>query len=257
MSLIAAVFAGLFGALIWPARAGARAHPATWWQRPGWFLLAAVVGFALVTRLTGRRLVLTLIALSVALAVLHLVRRARQAKAAAVYAAQVLEACESMAADLAVGQPQQSVLDRVATQWPEFAPVAMAGQIGADVPAAMRQLARKRGGGELNRVAATWQVASSTGAGLAQALETAAESVRTQRRITRLIETELAGARATSRLLAVLPIGVLAMGQGIGGDPFGFLLQTSYGLGCLGLGATLTILGLLWLDHIARKVLEA
>lgn len=256
MSLVAGVFAALAGALFWPARAAVREQTALWWRRPGWFLLAALAGFVLVTRLSGRRLVLTLIALSVLLAVAHLVRRARQAKVAAAYAAQVLEACESMAADLAVGQPQQSVLDRVASRWPEFAPVAMAGQIGADVPAAMRQLARNRGGGELNRVAATWQVASSTGAGLAQALETAAESVRTQRRINRLIETELAGARATSRLLAVLPIGVLAMGQGIGGDPFGFLLQTPYGLGCLGLGAALTILGLLWLDHIARTVLE-
>lgn len=257
MSLIAAVLAALAGALLWPTRvAASRQIRVSWWQRRGWLLVVPVAGFVLVTGLTGQQLVLALIVLAVVGAVGHLVRRSRQARTAIVFSTRVLDACESMAADLAVGQPQQRVLDTVARRWPEFAPVAMAGQMGADVPDAMRALATNRGGAELNRVAATWQVASATGSGLAQALEVAAEAVRTQRRITRLVETELAGARATSRLLAILPLGVLAMGQGIGGDPFVFLLHTTGGLACLALGVGLSITGLVWLDRIAASVLE-
>jgi tight adherence protein B len=257
MTILAVALAALGGALSWPTRvAPNKSTGRSWWQRRVWLLGAPAIGFLLVARLNGQELTLALIATVVVSVVIHLVRRGRAAKAASVFATQVLEACESMAADLAVGQPQQKVLDRVAQRWPEFAPVAMAGQMGADVPEAMRALATTRGGVELHRVAATWQVASATGSGLAQALEVVSEAVRTQRRITRLVETELAGARATSRLLAVLPLGVLAMGQGIGGDPFVFLLQTTSGLVCLALGATLTMLGLLWLDHISASVLE-
>ncbi len=256
MIVLAALLAALVAALAWPARVANTSRVGlAWWRGRAGLLLAPVMAFILISRLDGRRLVLVMIALSVLVAVLHLLQRNRQSRAAMAFSAQVLEACESMAADLAVGQPQQQVLDRVAQRWPAFAPVAMAGRVGADVPEAMRVLARSRGGRELNRVAATWQVASNTGAGLAHALQVAAEAVRIQRRIARLIQTELAGARATSRLLAVLPLGVLAMGQGIGGDPFAFLLQTPTGLGCLGLGVGLSIAGLLWLDHIASSVL--
>lgn len=257
MIALAAGSAALACLLCWPARVTERSiGPAALWSRWSVWLAASLIGMGLVTRLSGQRLVLGLVALGVGWSALTLIRRAHEAEAASTFASRVLEACEGMAADLAVGQPQQMVLDRVAERWPPFAPVAMAGQVGADIPEAMRELANRRGGAALRRIAATWQVASATGSGLSDALEVAAEGVRTQRRITRLIETELAGAKATSKLLAILPLGVLLMGQGIGGEPFNFLTQSPFGLGCLALGAALTIAGIFWLDAIATNVLE-
>jgi tight adherence protein B len=56
-------------------------------------------------------------------------------------------------------------------------------------------------------------------------------------------------------MLAVLPVGVLLLGAGVGGDPLGFLTGSMPGLGCLGLGLGLSFVGMLWLDRIADRVL--
>ena len=83
---------------------------------------------------------------AVALGVGRLVRRRRAARAAEQRSDQVLAVCESMASDLAAGQPPLLSLDRAAAEWPEFAPVAVAGRMGADVPAALRELPARPGG---------------------------------------------------------------------------------------------------------------
>jgi tight adherence protein B len=69
------------------------------------------------------------------------------------------------------------------------------------------------------------------------------------------VAAELAAAHATARMLAVLPIGVLLLGSGIGGDPVGFLLGSTAGLVCLALGLGLSFAGLTWLERIADGVL--
>jgi tight adherence protein B len=56
-------------------------------------------------------------------------------------------------------------------------------------------------------------------------------------------------------MLALLPVGVLLLGAGVGGDPIGFLTGSAPGLGCLALGLVLSFLGMLWLDRIADRVL--
>jgi tight adherence protein B len=71
-----------------------------------------------------------------------------------------------------------------------------------------------------------------------------------------LVAAELAAAYATARLLAVLPLGVLLLGSGIGGDPVGFLTGSTAGLVCLAVGIGLSFGGLLWLDRIAGRVLR-
>ena len=176
---------------------------------------ALVAASAMVLR--GTHLVLAVIALASAWAVAGILRRRREARVADRRAGEVLALSEAMAADLSAGQPPLLVLQRAADEWPEFAPVAVAGQMGADVPMALRELARRPGGQQLWIVAATWQVAHHTGAGLAGALARAADTMRAERRTARLVATELAAARATARMLALLPVGVLVMGMGIGG----------------------------------------
>jgi tight adherence protein B len=192
----------------------------------------------------------------VVMAVVRLLRRRRAARAADRTGDQVLALCESMASDLAAGQPPLAALDRAAQEWPEFARVAVAGQMGADVPGQLRELARRPGARELRTLAATWQVAHETGSGLASAIGQAAEAIRGERRTARLVAAELASAHATARMLAVLPVGVLLLGAGIGGDPVGFLTGSTAGLVCLGAGLGLSYAGLLWLERIADHVLR-
>lgn len=191
----------------------------------------------------------------VALGIGRLVRKRRVARAADRTADHVLEVCDAMASDLAAGQPPLASLRRAAQEWPDFAPVAVAGQMGADVPGQLRELARRPGAGQLRTLAATWQVAHDTGSGLAGAIGQAADAIRADRRTARLVAAELASAHATARMLAALPLGVLVLGTGIGGDPVGFLTGTTAGLVCLALGLGLSFAGLLWLERIADRVL--
>jgi tight adherence protein B len=157
-------------------------------------------------------------------------------------------------ADLEAGKPPVSALHAAAEEWPELAPVATAARLGADVPGAFRSLSTLPGAAQLRVVAAAWQVAHRSGAGLASSLAMAADGLREGRATARVVATELAAAQATARLLALLPVGVLLVGSSLGGDPVGFLLDTPAGLVCLCAGLGLAYLGLCWLARIADQI---
>lgn len=252
-----AVCAGL--AVLWTLDRPARlpspgARPGIW---PGLTLTGGgLVGVALGSGYWGaHRLVLLLVGVAVMLTVLHIVRRRRRARLADLRRELVLAACEGMAADLRAGQPPVHALSRAARDWPELRPVLVAAQVDAEVPTALRDLAQQPGAGELGAVAAAWRVAHEAGTGLAGPLGEIVLSLRTRRRTAGLVAAEVAAARATAHVLALLPLVVLAMSAGMGGDPIGFLTGTTPGLCCLVTGLGLTGTGWWWLDRIADGVL--
>lgn len=257
MTLLTVVLAMGAVALAFPSPSALPASSVVGRAVPRALVVVAVgsVALGLWSWLDVHEFVLTALLGLVAAAVGRLLRRRRAARAADRTADQVLAVCDAMASDLAAGQPPLASLRRAAEEWPEFAPVAVAGQMGADVPSQLRELSHRPGGRQLRTLAATWQVAHDTGSGLAAAIAQAAEAIRADRRTARLVASELAAAHATARMLAVLPLGVLLLGTGIGGDPVGFLTGSTAGLVCLAVGLGLSFAGLLWLERIADRVL--
>lgn len=168
-------------------------------------------------------------------------------------AARVLEACEEIAGELSAGVAPGQALERAAVRWPALSPVASAQRFGGSVPHALRALSGRPGAGDLALIAAAWQLTERSGGGLAEALASVAEGLRQQQRTRRVVAAELSSARATARLIAVLPALTLATGSGVG-SPLGFLFGTPAGLLCLAGGLCLGFLGLGWLERIAAAL---
>ena len=117
-------------------------------------------------------------------------------------------------------------------------PVARPLRLGADVPDALRRLAaRAPRCTDLRCVAGAWQVAHDSGRGLADALERAARGLRAApaHAPPRRLRAGLGPGDGPARGLPAA--GGPADGLGCGGDPWGFLLATPVGLGCLVLAA--------------------
>jgi tight adherence protein B len=174
---------------------------------------------------------------------------ARQAEA---HAARMAEVCDLLAAELSAGRPPDAALLEAAGVWPLMAPVAQASRLGGDVPAALRSAAETRGAEGLRYLAAAWTVSHRTGGGLGVATRRVAEAVRRQQATRSVVVGELASARATARLVAVLPVLALLMGSGAGADPWSFLLRTPPGWACLASGLAVGFAGLWWIELIAR-----
>jgi tight adherence protein B len=120
------------------------------------------------------------------------------------------------------------------------------------VAGALRRTASGGGAEQLTLVAAGWELAARSGAGLADVVEQIAAALRAGEETRRVVEGELASARATARLVALLPVAALGIGAGAGGDPVGFLLGTVPGSVCLGAGLLLAWVGLRWIDALCE-----
>ena len=250
-ALAAAVLAGSgLGLLVpaRPARSRARGWPA--------LVLGAGAGLGMLALVRPDRLVPAVVLVGAIMGVLLLRSQRRTAARAADRAARVQEACEVMAGELAAGLPPGRVLATAATVCPELAGVVAAHRLGGSVPDSLRSAAAEPGAGDLALVAAAWQVAHRSGAGLAEALSGVSVALRERQSLRRLVGSELSSARATARLMVALPVLTLLMGSGIGGDPVGFLIGSPGGWACLGGGLALGLAGLAWIEAIAGAVEE-
>ena len=240
--LVVAVFAGWAAALLCP---GGPAPVSRFWPLLliplAAFVPGPLVGAACVLGASG-------------VGAYVLVRRRRRRAEADAHAAEVREHCDQLAADLAAGAPPRIALARLATRWPAVGPVVEADRFGMDVAAAWSSLAADTELPSLRLVALGWGYAQHTGVGLGIAMRHVAEGLSAQARVDRTVVAELASARATAWLVALLPIGVLAMGSGLGGSPWRFLMLTTPGVCLLGVGLSLIGLGLWWIESIIERV---
>jgi tight adherence protein B len=165
-----------------------------------------------------------------------------------------LEWVESVVAELRAGADPVAALVAAESAAPRsVAPGALvAVRSGADVAAALE---RDAGASPLMRgVAACWSVAQGSGAGLAAALLSLADSARAAEAVRRELHAGLAEPRATALVLAALPLVGLAMGVALGADPLAWLLGTTAGNAVLALGIGLECVGAWWAWRIASRL---
>jgi tight adherence protein B len=163
----------------------------------------------------------------------------------------VIQALGTLAAEVEAGLPPDEALVRAAgspSVWPRAARHARG---GGDVPAALLEDAVDQP--VLAQLSACWRIASR-GSGLADAVRQLAATARSSEDVRVEMEGQLAGPRATARLLSLLPLVGMGLGMMLGSDPLGWLLSTGPGRLCLMAGVALTALGAWWTSRIAVAV---
>lgn len=173
-------------------------------------------------------------------------RRTRRRREAA-----VIDLCDALASELAAGLAARRALILACGTEAEWSRVVATARLQGDVSAALLAEAQAPGARGLRAVAAAWDVSARSGAGLAAVVEHVADSLRDEREAQAEVSASLAPARATGKLLAVLPLFGLALGASMGADPLGFLTGTGVGIGCLLGGVLLSLCGLLWVERLA------
>lgn len=177
---------------------------------------------------------------------------ASRARSAAVRRrADTCAALDLLAAELRAGILPQHAVAALADDLPLLGSAAAAATRGGDVAGALRYASREPGASALADLAAAWHVAERAGAPLAGVLDRVATAVRDDAEVEREVRSEAAPARATGRLMAVLPVLGLSLGAGLGADPVHVLTRTVIGSGCLAAGVTLACVGVMWVDRIA------
>lgn len=120
-----------------------------------------------------------------------------------------------------------------------------AGQQPRGAVAAMR-VGPAPGGGQSAAVAAVWAVSERSGAPAAAVLDRVEQDLRAREHQHREVAAQLAGARSTAALLAVLPVLGIGLGAAMGARPLDVLFGTPAGQVALVVGTGLDALGVLW-----------
>ena len=133
--------------------------------------------------------------------------------------------------------------------------VAAGAQLGAQVPALLERHASNEPAiaDELRRMAAAWALAERHGATLAELMDAVRADLEARVRLAGQIKAQLAGPRASSAVLAGLPVLGVALGQGIGANPWQVLTGTPVGQVLLVAGTGLVCAGMLWSGRITGK----
>ncbi|MCG5215237.1 type II secretion system F family protein [Streptosporangium soli] len=172
-----------------------------------------------------------------------------------------VELCHGLSAELAAGRTPAEALTRAAREVDFPDPPAMRAVLGAardggDVSAAMIAAAPERGGDGLRRLAACWQVSIRTGAALSVLVDRVGGTLRAAESHRHEVAAQLAGPRASARLLAALPLLGLLLAAALGMRPLHFLFGSPAGLACLLLGVSLDVCGLWWTNRLMTRAQE-
>ena len=185
--------------------------------------------------------------------VLHLGAAGRRRRAQEAGAADCAAATRALAGLLRAGQLPAAALDNAAEEFPLLRPAAAAARLGTDVAGQLSRSSDAPGYEGLTMVAAAWRLSEQTGAPVAEVLGRVAEDLRGRRRVAAVVETELAAARTTGRIMGALPIAALLLGAMSGVDTMDILIGRPWGQWLVLGGAVLAAGGVLWVDRLAGR----
>jgi tight adherence protein B len=177
-------------------------------------------------------------------------RRRRSARRAQ---ADVAHACTVLASYLRVGQVPSAALAIAAADCEVLREGHQAHTLGGNVVQVWRQQAQRAGYRGLLELARAWQISLETGAPMSSTLDQVATSLSSDLELNRVVSSELAAARATSKVMAALPPCGIGIGYLLGGDPARWLLAGPAGWACLLSGILLACAGVLWIEALARR----
>jgi tight adherence protein B len=182
-------------------------------------------------------------------AVREIHRRRRHAR---LWRAAVIELCDGLAAELTAGRAPALAFEAAATALdPAVARVLLRPRPGEELPEMLTRISAVSGAEGLRLLAGCWRIGAERGGAFATVIDNLAAALRDQEAHRLEIGAQLAGPRATARLLAGLPLLGLAMAATLGAHPLAFLFGTLPGMGCLVVGIGLDALGLWWTARLA------
>jgi tight adherence protein B len=167
----------------------------------------------------------------------------------------IIELCDGMAAELAAGRtPEEAFALSAAVLDPHVATELLSpGRPPPSIPDHLSDLAREPGAEGLRLLAACWRIGTERGGTLATVLDGLAAALRDEEAQRQDISVQLAGPRATARLLAALPLLGVGMAAALGAHPLTFLCGSLPGLACLLTGVAFNATGLYWTRHLAKS----
>lgn len=180
-----------------------------------------------------------------------LVRRTARGRTVEAGQREVARAAAGLSLLLASGWIPSRAIQEVAGDFPCLGGAAAAARLGGDVVSALREDSTAPGRDGLATVAAAWRVSEQCGAPIAGVMAEVAETLRQEQRVSDVVTTELAAARAGGRIMASLPIVAVGLGSAVGADPVAFLVGSGVGQWFLAAGVVLTAAGLVWTERIA------
>lgn len=187
------------------------------------------------------------------------VRAATRRRQARAEVAALLDAVGVIAAELRAGahpaNAAQAAASGTAAVHRVLNAVAIGARLGAQVPAL---LARHASGepviaAEVTRLAGCWALAERHGTALADLVDAVRVDLDARQRLAGQVGAQLAGPRATATVLAALPLLGIALGQGVGANPWHVLSATPAGQALMVLGAGLICAGVTWSGRIMAK----
>lgn len=107
-----------------------------------------------------------------------------------------------------------------------------------------------------HRLSAAVRLSARTGCSLADVVAAVDDDLRARRRHQQELRSATAAPRASAMLLAGLPLLGIAMGSGIGADPWHVLTATGTGQALLVAGVALELAGLAWSRRLVARALR-
>ncbi|MCA0144742.1 type II secretion system F family protein [Blastococcus sp. LR1] len=166
----------------------------------------------------------------------------------------LIEVLAAFAAELRAGRTlEEAVRGAVADCPDEDTAAALVRAVRAPVASVPGMAASADGrASALDRLSAAVALSARTGCSLAAVVSAVEDDLRARQRRRRELLVATAGPRASARLLAGLPLLGLAMGSGVGADPWQVLTRTGTGQVLLVVGVLLEGAGIAWTGRLVR-----